>query len=120
MKFTPRYAHIIGRMVIQKDASLIVRDQTKVSKFVIVDAVGDGVNGIKPGDMVLPVMLGNIILNDGFRPYLEEKNIAFLVTDVSLSDLLIQTHNGSKYVPFDSPEAAYPMGAQDEPSEVAA
>lgn len=116
MKFVPRKTQIIGRMVIRRSASAIIRvAQEKVTKFVLVDAVGSdaAAKGIKVGDIVLPKALGNIIMSEGFRPWLEEENVGFFVTDVSPEDLVIQTDNGTDFVPFDSPHAAKPLGAQE-------
>lgn len=121
MKFVPRRSQIIGRMVIKRASSMIVRvDESKVTKFILVDAVGEeaAANGIKVGDLVVPTAVSNIVMNEGFRPVLEEKNVAFFVTDVPLSELAVQTDGGTKYVSFDSPDAAKPLGAQ--PSEVEA
>lgn len=116
MKFVPRHSRIIGRMVIKKsESAIILTDETKVTKFILVDAVGDDAAalGVKVGDLVLPTSLANIVVNGGrsFRPTLEEKDIAFFVTDMSLNDLVVQTDNGKQYVPFDSSDAAQPLGA---------
>ena len=104
-------------MVIRKSESkIILVDETKVTKFILIDAVGDGARaqGIKVGDVGVPTALGNIVLNGGasYRPVLEEKDIAFFVTDVTRDDLFVQTEGGTRFVPFDSPEAAQPLGAQ--------
>lgn len=116
MKLSPRHSRIVGRMVIAKsESTIILVDETKVTKFILIDAVGDEAAsyGIKVGDVVLPTALANIVINGGrsFRPVLEEKDIAFLVTDVTLDELVVQTDNGAQYVPFDSPHAAQPLGA---------
>lgn len=119
MKLVPRYSQVVGRMVIRRSSStIIIGDDTKVTKFLLVDAVGEGAAkaGVKVGDIVVPVALTNIVLDSGysFCPFLEEKNIAFFVRDVNVDQLLIQTPAGTKYVPFDSPEAAKAVGAQEE------
>jgi energy-converting hydrogenase Eha subunit G len=103
-------------MVIKKsESAIILTDETKVTKFVLIDAVGDDAAelGVKVGDIALPIALANIVINGGrsFRPTLEEKDIAFFVTDMSLSELVVQTDNGKQYVPFDAPDAAQPLGA---------
>jgi len=117
VKFAPRHAQIIGRTVIKKSDSKIVRtDETKVTKFVLVDAVGDeaAAAGIQVGDVVITTKLNHIVFDGGsrFRPLLEEKDVACFVTDVGLSDLLVQTENGTEFVPLDSPKAAQSLGAQ--------
>jgi hypothetical protein len=115
VKFLPRNSQIIGRMVIHRSESQIIRvDESKVTKFILVDAVGDeaAAAGIHPGNVVVPTALGNIIMNDGFRPVLEEKNVAFFVTDAGPDEFLIQTDTGTRFVPLDSSEAAQPLGAQ--------
>jgi hypothetical protein len=115
MKLEPRNNQIIGRIVIRRAFSSIVRpDQTKdITKFILVDAVGSGAaaKGVKIGDVIVPMAIGKIMLDDGFRPSLEEENVGFFVRDVSPSDLLIQTDNGLEYVPFDSEKAAKSLGA---------
>lgn len=117
MKFVPRHSRIIGRMVIKKAESMIVlTDESKVTKFVLIDAVGDDAAAldVKVGDLVLPIALANIVVNGGrsFRPTLEEKDIAFFVTGIPLKDLAVQTDNGTQYVSFDSEDAAQPLGEQ--------
>lgn len=102
-------------MAIKKSASAIVLvDETKVTKFILVDAVGDeaAAAGIKVGDVVVPTALANIVMSGGFRPILEEKSVAFFVTDLVAGDLLVQTEAGTRFVPLDSPEAAAPLGAE--------
>jgi hypothetical protein len=115
VKFVPRHTQIIGRIIVKRPKSSIVRpDESKVSKFVLVDAVGDEARaqGIKVGDIVVPNALGNIVINEGesYRPILEEKHVVFIVTDVSLDEFLVQTDNANQYVPFNSPDAAEPLG----------
>lgn len=116
MKFVPRHSQIIGRMVIKRPSSKIIRpDEKKITKFVLVDAVGsDAVaSGIRVGDLVVPVALIGIMPEGegSYRPMVEEKNIAFFVTDIPPEELLVQTDSGMKYVPFDSEEAAQSFGA---------
>jgi hypothetical protein len=106
-------------MVIQRSMSPIVRpDETKVTKFVLVDAVGEeaAAAGIKVGDIIVANALANIVLNGGssFRPMLKEENAALFVRDVEIHDLLVQAESGGQYVPFDSPDAAKSLGAQEE------
>jgi hypothetical protein len=120
VKFAPRHSQIVGRMVIKRSDSKIIRtDETKVTKFVIVDAVGveAAAAGIKVGDVVVATKLNHMFFDAGtrFRPLIEEKDIACLVTDLRPGDLLVQAENGTQYVLFDSPEAAEPLGAQPKP-----
>jgi hypothetical protein len=114
VKFVPRHAQIIGRMAIRKSESAIIQlDEAKVTKFVLVDAVGPDAADIKVGDLLVVTMLNNIVLDAGkiYMPMVEEKSVALFVTDVSLDELLVQTANGKNYVPFGSPDAAQPLGA---------
>lgn len=116
MKFAPRHSQIIGRMVIRRsEARVILVDETKVTKFILIDAVGEdaAAAGLKPGDVVVPLAMGNVILDGGrsFRPVLEEKNVAFLVVDLEPNELLVQTHEGGQFVALDSDEAAPSLGA---------
>ena len=112
MRFIPRRNQAIGRVVIKRMMSFIVRpDETKnTTKFVLIDAVGSEAQaaGIKVGDVVLPEKLGNIVLDGGasFRPLIDEKDIKLFVTDVPLNELMVQTDNGSQFVPFDDKDAA--------------
>lgn len=123
MKFVPRHSNIAGRIVIKRILSSIVRpDETKdTTKFVLVDAVGPDAakEGIKVGDVLVPNGVGVIKLDGGacVRPMLEEKNAAFFVRDITLDDLAVQTDNGLQYVPFNSPDAAKPLGQNPPPPE---
>lgn len=119
MKFAPRRSRIIGRMVIRKSESkIILVDETKVTKFVLIDAIGPDAaeKGLKVGDVVLPIEIRNIVLDGGksFRPIMEEENVAFVITGMRLDDLSVQVDSGKQFVPFDSPEAAESFGSQDE------
>lgn len=111
MKFSPRGNMIMGRMVIRKTDSLIITsDQAKVTKFILVDAVGPeaATKGVKVGDLVIASALGNIVMDRGrtYLPICEEKNIVFFVEDVKQSDLLVQDKSGNNFVAFDAEEAA--------------
>jgi hypothetical protein len=117
VKFAPRHSQIVGRMVIKRSDSKIIRtDETKVTKFVIVDAVGAeaAAAGIKVGDVVVATKLNHMFFDAGmrFRPLIDEKDIACFVTDLQPGELLVQTENGAQYVLFDSPDAAQPLGTQ--------
>ena len=117
MKFAPRHNQAVGRMVIKRSDSKIVRvDETKVTKFVLIDAVGvdAAVAGLNVGDVVVATKLNHMVFDAGlrFRPLVEEKDIACFVTDLQPGELLVQTENGAKYVLFDDPDAAVPLGAQ--------
>lgn len=102
---------IMGRMVIRKTESLIIlSDQAKVTKFILVDAVGldAAAKGIKVGDLVIASALGNIVMDRGtvYLPICEEKNIVFFVEDVTQDQLLVQDKGGHNFVAFDADEAA--------------
>lgn len=117
MKFAPRHNQAVGRMVIKRSDSKIIRtDETKVTKFVVIDAVGDdaAAAGVKVGDVVVATKLNHMVFDAGmrFRPLIDEKDIACFVTDLQPGELLVQTENGAQYVLFDSPDAAQPLGAQ--------
>jgi len=116
MKFAPRGSQIIGRMTIRRSESKIIRiDESKVTKFVLVDAVGPdaAAKGVKVGDLLIVTTLRQIVLDAGmvYLPMAEEKDIALFVTDVTLDELLIQTASGKDFVSFDSPDAAKSLGA---------
>lgn len=124
MKFVPKHDMAIGRMVIKKSESQIIRvDETKVTKFILVDAVGvdAAAAGIKVGDLIVVKALGNIVLDAGtvYLPVFEEKNVVFSVTDVEQKDLLVQTSRGDRFVPFDDEAAAKSFGASPEVAEAA-
>jgi hypothetical protein len=111
MKFSPRGNMIMGRMVIRKSESLIIlTDQAKVTKFILVDGVGPdaAAKGIQIGDLVIASALSNIVMDRGtvYLPVCEEKNIVFFVEDVEMDQLLVQDKSGNNYVAFDSDEAA--------------
>jgi hypothetical protein len=98
-------------MVIRKTESLIIlSDQAKVTKFILVDAVGTeaAAKGIKVGDLVIASALGNIVMDRGtvYLPICEEKNIVFFVEDVTPDQLLVQDKGGHNFVAFDSDDAA--------------
>lgn len=116
MKFIPRHNQVIGRMVMKRMLTSIVRpDETKgTTKFVLIDAVGPGAAaaGLKVGDVVVPSSMSHVVLDGGvsFRPLVEEANVALIVTDVSLDELLVQSDGGSQYVAFSDPMAAKSLG----------
>jgi hypothetical protein len=120
VKLIPRRNQAIGRIVVKRIMSFIVRpDETKnTTKFVLIDAVGAVAEaaGIRVGDIVLPGKMGNILLDGGasFRPLLDEEDIRAWATDVNLSDLVVQTDNGSGFVSFDAKDAAQPLGDMGE------
>jgi len=109
VKLTPRHSQIIGRVVIKRALSSIVRpDETRATtKFVLVDAVGPkaAAAGIRVGDIVLPRMMSNIQL-DGGVSLVDEPDIAAILTDVDAATIAVQTDGGTEYVPLDSPRAA--------------
>ena len=116
MKFAPRHNMAIGRMTIKKSESAIIRtDETQVTKFILVDAVGPDAAkaGLRAGDLVVVKALGNIVMDAGtiYLPVFEEPNTVFDVVDVDLNELLVQNSKGTAFVPFDSEDAAKPFGA---------
>jgi len=122
VKLIPRSSQVIGRVVIKRRLSSIVRpDETReTTKFVLIDAVGPAAAalGFKVGDVILPTAMANIKFDGGasFRPIVHVDNIAATLTDVGFEELAVQTESGSEYVPFDSPKAA---GSIAESSEAA-
>jgi hypothetical protein len=116
VKFVPRSSQLIGRMTIRKSESKIVRlDESKVTKYILVDAVGPKAAeaGIKVGDLVLVVSIRHIVQDAGmvFIPFADEKDVVLFATDVTREELLVQTPSGKEFVPFDSLEAATSFGA---------
>jgi hypothetical protein len=102
---------IIGRMVIRKmESTIILTDEAKVTKFILVDAVGvdAAAKGIKVGDLIIAKALGNVVLDAGtvYIPICEEPNIVFFVEEVTLDQLLVQHKSGKRFVPFDADDAA--------------
>jgi hypothetical protein len=120
VKLIPRSSQVIGRVVIKRRVSTIVRpDETReTTKFVLIDALGPSVaaKGFKVGDVVLPTAMANIKFDGGvsFRPIVHEDNIAALLADVTLDELAVQTESGSEYVPLDSPKAALSIAESSE------
>lgn len=115
MKFIPRHGQIVGRMTIMRSESrIIVSDPTKVTKFVLVDAVGpDAASaGIKVGQLLIVTSLKNIVLDAGrvFIPLVEEKDVALFLSEVKREQLLVQTPNGKDFVSFESEDAAKAIG----------
>lgn len=125
MKFVPRRNEVIGRIVVKRVLHTIVRpDETKnTTKFLLVDGVGSdaAAAGIKVGDIVLAQKFGNILLDGGvsFRPLVDEKDVRAWVTGVSLDELVVQTDNGSEFVPFQDMSAAKSLCESDESEWVA-
>jgi len=117
MKFAPRKNMVMGRMAIRKsESAIILTDEAKVTKFILVDSVGPiaAAEGIKVGDLVIAKALGNIVMDSGtfFIPICEEQNIVFHVEEVDQSQLLVQTKNGRRFVTFESDEAAPNVSAE--------
>ena len=126
MKIIPLPGEIIGRVVIMKTPSKILRpDETRgTTKFVLVDAIGAGLEGveingllIKPGSIVLPRMIHDIKADGGmkFWPLVKLENIAGVATEVADGDFAIQIDNGTEYVPFGDERAAKPLGKSFDP-----
>lgn len=119
MKFVPRRNDIVGRYVLKQAPvdSLILRpgDPSKEStKFILVDAVGPEAIGIKVGDIVLIDRVATIQLDGGAicRAITKEPDCRMLIEDVDMSEFIVQTDRGNKFVPFDHPEAARPIGGR--------
>jgi hypothetical protein len=115
VKFIPRNSQFIGRMTIRRSESkIIVSDPTKVTKYLLVDAVGPEAaqKGIKVGDYVVVLSVRHIVQDAGrvFIPFSEEKDVALFATDIGPNEMLMQTPNGKEFVAFDSPEAASSFG----------
>ena len=124
MKLAPRRNQVLGRLAITRRSSTIVLSDEKkgASTFIYVDAVGPDAEaaGIKVGDMVTPkavptqkgftYLFLTVLTDEGHRPLIEEPNIAAVVSDLDLREFLVQTESASRYVPFDSDEAAKPLG----------
>jgi hypothetical protein len=125
VKLIPRGNQIIGRVVIKRVFSTIIRvDETKeTTKFVLVDAVGPdaAAKGFKVGDIVLPTQMSNIKLDGGafFRPLVNADYVAAYLTDVNVEELGVQTDGGTEYVAFGAPRAATPL-AESPPAEARA
>jgi len=122
VKFIPRRSQILGRIVIKRVLSSIVRpDETRnTTKFVLVDAVGKDVSAdIVVGSVVLPVQIQNIVLDGGvrFRPILDDKDVRLIVTDVPLEEFVVQTESAGNFVAFGSADAAVSLGEAQQPSQ---
>lgn len=121
MNFEPRRGQAVGRVVVRKHNSAIVRpDETKTTKFVLLDAVGPDceARGLRVGDVVLPIKINTLVLDNGaaFRPMLDEADIALVVRGwSSLDEFVVQTESGTKYVPFADPLAAASLGVAAAP-----
>lgn len=112
MKIIPKKNHVIGRVVIKRALSAIVRpDETKeTTKFVLIDAVGPGAaaQGLKVGDVILPTKMSIIKFDGGVlvRPMVHADDFAAVMEGVTLAELAVQTDPGTEYVPIDSERAA--------------
>jgi hypothetical protein len=104
----------------RSESKIIVSDPTKVTKYILVDAVGPGAAaaGIKVGDCVVVLSVRHIVQDAGmvFIPFAEEKDVALFATDVGPNELLVQTLNGKEFVAFDSSDAAPSFGASPKSS----
>lgn len=121
MKLMPRHNQIFGRLVIRRGTSRIVpANEAKVNtKFLLVDAVGPNVIGIKPGDVVLHAIknMPCVTLAGGAEnyPVIDEKDVLAVAADFNLDDFVIQSKNASQFVELDDPDAAKPLGTQSRP-----
>lgn len=124
MNFDPLPNQAVGRIVIKKAASAIVRvDESKITKFVLMDAVGFGFEryGLKAGDVVVVKAMGNLVMDGGvFRPLIDLENVALVVRGwASLDEFHVQTEGASQYVPFGDEKAAKSLGAPRVPQAAA-
>jgi hypothetical protein len=121
VRFIPRRDQIIGRIVIQRRKSAVVRpDETRdTTKLILVDAVGPiaAAAGIRVGDVVLPNAMGNIVLDGGvsFRPILSEANVLATMVGLRVEEMLIQVEGATKFVPFGDAEAAQSLAESPPP-----
>jgi hypothetical protein len=121
VRFIPRRDQIIGRVVIQRRKSAVVRpDETRdTTKLILVDAVGPiaAAAGIRVGDVVLPNAMGNIVLDGGvsFRPILSEANVLATMVGLRVEEMLIQVEGATKFVPFGDAEAAQSLAESPPP-----
>lgn len=121
MKLMPRHNQIFGRLVIKRGTSPIVQtDEARANtKFLLVDAVGPGVVGIKPGDVVLHAIknMPCVTLEGGMEnyPVIDEKDVLAIATDVDLNEFVIQSKKASEFVAMNDPNAAKPLGTQPRP-----
>ncbi len=112
MKIIPKKNHVIGRTVIKRTLSTIVRpDETReTTKFVLIDAVGPGAaeHGLKVGDVILPTKISIIKFDGGVvvRPMVHCDDFAAIMSDITVEELGVQTDPGTEYVPIDSERAA--------------
>lgn len=126
MKFIPRKKQIVGRMTIKKsDSTIILVQSDKVTKYLLVDAVGEDAAkaGIKVGDVLVAKRVNHIVQDAGrvFISFADEEDVLLFATDVTPdTDLLMQTPSGKEFVPFDSEEAAKPYGVAPEVREAKA
>jgi len=117
VKLIPRHSDILGRYVLERAPSVILRpDETKeTTTIVLIDALGPDAEaaGLKVGDMILPNRVTNMKFYGGssIRPSIEEKDVKYWATDVDKKRLVVQNENGTKYVDFDDPEAAKSLAA---------
>lgn len=115
MKLVPVENEMIGRLVIKRSDSMIIRvDETKVTKFVLIDGIGESVTRYKVGDVVLAKKVNNMIFDAGaiWRPLIEASDVACYATELAPGELYMQTENATQYVPFDSDQAAKSLCAQ--------
>jgi hypothetical protein len=114
VKFIPRRRQIVGRIVVKKILSAIIRpDETKnTTKFVLIDALGPDAEaaGLKVGDLVMPKSMATMQFDGGasIRPIVDEVDVMGVVLDPG--SLAMQNENCTDFVAIDSPEAAKSIG----------
>lgn len=100
-------------MIKKSDSTIILTNADKVTKYMLVDAVGPEAarEGIKVGDIVVVSRVNHIVQDAGrvFVSFAEEKEVLLFVTDVVPENLLMQTKDGKNFVPLDSKDAAEPF-----------
>ncbi len=112
MKLVARHDEVIGRVVIKRVRSAILRlnEFKNTTKFLLVDAVGPDAaeKGIKVGDVVLARTIDHLKFDAGtiVRFIAKEPSIAIVVEDVDLEEFAIQVDNGEEYVAFGDEFAA--------------
>lgn len=93
MTLDPRPKQLLGKLLITKVESsiVLVDDPTKgVSKFVLVESVGSDVDGIVPGNLVLPRVVNNVWLKGGRVHYalVSLDDVYVVVRDPDLSQFV--------------------------------
>lgn len=117
MKFKPLGDNIVGRTAIVKrdgeaEQKIILLDETRVTKLIVVDALGPAAaaRGIKVGDLIFSMTISMFTVRTGVRPVLKGEHVADTMFLDPGETIYVQTEDGTKYVPIDSPGAAKSLG----------